>query len=79
CRPCEGTFYAFPNIDDALNQLNYKNDMEFCEKLLEKQGVALVPGVAFGSPGHIRLSFAASLPTLKKALDRIETFINKIN
>ncbi len=79
CRPCEGTFYAFPNIDDALNRLHFKDDMEFCEKLLEKQGVAIVPGVAFGSPGHIRLSFAASLPTLKKAIDRIENFINKIN
>ncbi len=79
CRPCEGTFYAFPNIEDALCHLQLKDDIEFCEKLLEHQGVAIVPGVAFGSPGHVRLSFAASFPTLKKALDRIQNFINEIN
>jgi aspartate aminotransferase len=76
CRPCEGTFYAFPNIEETLSLLGFKNDAEFCEKLLEKQGVAIVPGTAFGSPGHIRLSFAASLTTLKTALDRIEDFIS---
>ena len=76
CRPCEGTFYAFPSIETSLSLLGLKDDVEFCEKLLEQQGVAIVPGTAFGSPGHIRLSFAASLTTLKTALDRIESFIN---
>ena len=49
--------------------------MELSEYLIEKAGVALVPGTAFGSPGYIRLSFATSLDVLKDALDRIEKII----
>jgi aspartate aminotransferase len=39
--------------------------------LLNEAGVAVVPGSGFGAPGHMRLSFACSLPTLEKALDRM--------
>jgi aspartate aminotransferase len=43
--------------------------------LLDKAGIALVPGAAFGAPGCIRLSFATDLDTLKEAMDRLESFI----
>ena len=78
CRPCEGTFYAFPNIEQAIRLVGVENDIDFCEQLLEEQNVALVPGSAFGAPGHLRLSFAASRETLEIALNRMESFINKI-
>jgi aspartate aminotransferase len=48
-----------------------RDDAEFAEMLLNEAGVAVVPGSGFGAPGHMRLSFACSLQTLEKALDRM--------
>ena len=47
------------------------DDNVFAEFLLEKAGVAGVPGSGFGAPGHIRFSFAVSMQTLEKALERM--------
>ena len=76
CPPCQGTFYAFPNIAGAIQSVDATDDVVFCERLLEEQNVALVPGSAFGAPGHLRLSFAASRETLEEALNRISDFIS---
>jgi len=76
CSPCQGTFYAFPNIAAAIQSVDAADDVVFCERLLEEQNVALVPGSAFGAPGHLRLSFAASRETLEEALNRISDFIS---
>ena len=76
CRPCEGTFYAFPNIDKTIESIGAKDDIDFCSKLLEEKDLALVPGSAFGAPGHLRLSFAANQEILEVALNRISEFIN---
>jgi aspartate aminotransferase len=54
-----------------MAQLGCRDDIEFTELLLNEAGVAVVPGSGFGAPGHMRLSFASSLPTLEKALERI--------
>lgn len=67
----DGTFYSFPDCREAIEKLGMKDDMEFTEYLLDKAGIAVVPGTAFGMPGHIRLSFATSMDNLKKALDRL--------
>lgn len=76
CLPSDGTFYAFPDVTGFIEKLDgVKDDMELSEYLIEKAGVALVPGTAFGSAGYIRLSFATSLDVLKDALDRIEKVI----
>jgi aspartate aminotransferase len=48
------------------------NDLEFSEYLIEKAGVALVPGSAFGCAGHIRISIATSMSNLENALIRIK-------
>jgi aspartate aminotransferase len=69
--PAAGTFYAWCDISDAMHRLGHVDDNEFAEFLLEKAGVAGVPGSGFGAPGHIRFSFAVSMSTLEKALDRI--------
>ncbi len=47
------------------------------EHILEKAGVALVPGSAFGAEGHLRLSYATSRDILDKALDRLEKLLGR--
>jgi aspartate aminotransferase len=77
CLPSDGTFYAFPDVSGFIEKIKGINDdMELSEYLIEKAGVALVPGTAFGSPGYIRISFATSIEVLKDALDRIEKVIS---
>lgn len=70
CQPAQGAFYVFAQVDEAMAALNLADDQAFAEHLLE-HGVATVPGSAFGAPGHIRLSFACDLQTLKTAVERI--------
>jgi aspartate aminotransferase len=67
----DGTFYSFPNVEKAMASLKLTTDVDFCNYLLD-HGVAVVPGSAFGTPGHIRLSFATSMENLKKAIERME-------
>jgi aspartate aminotransferase len=64
-----GAFYMLPNISKfGLNSSG------FCAKLLDEHKVAAVPGIAFGSDAHIRLSYACSMENIQKGLDRIEAF-----
>ena len=51
------------------------SSLEFCDRLLDSQQVAAVPGVAFGAEGHIRMSYATDLETITKGLDRIRQFV----
>jgi aspartate aminotransferase len=69
--PAAGTFYAFCDVSEAIKSRGFVDDNAFAEFLLERAGVAGVPGSGFGAPGHIRFSFAVSMQTLEKALDRI--------
>jgi aspartate aminotransferase len=71
CLPGAGTFYAFADVSRAMAALGCRDDGEFAELLLNDAGVAVVPGSGFGAPGHVRLSFACSMQTLEKAMDRI--------
>lgn len=72
CLPTDGTFYVFPRVQHAIERLpGVGNDLEFAEYLLEKVGVALVPGSAFGLAGHVRISIATSPGNLDQALERI--------
>jgi len=75
CLPGAGTFYAFADVTRAMAALGCRDDAEFTELLLNEAGVAVVPGSGFGAPGHMRLSFACSLATLEKALDRISRLL----
>jgi aspartate aminotransferase len=75
CAPAGGAFYAFPNVAAAIARKGLADDVELCLQLMERAGVALVPGSAFGAPGHLRMSFASSIETLGKALDRIERYV----
>ena len=75
CLQSDGTFYLFPNIEQAIAQKGLASDVEFAEQLLEAQGVAVVPGSAFGAPGHLRFSCAVSLEQIETAVQRISAFI----
>lgn len=72
----QGAFYLFVNIS-ALPQYG-ADSMAFCQALLKEQGVALVPGVAFGMEGFVRLSFACSLEQLKEGIGRISQFVKTL-
>ena len=77
CLPSDGAFYTFADCQQAISDLHRKgvinecSDIAFSEYLLEKAGVAVVPGSAFGCEGYIRLSYATSMENLKVALERI--------
>jgi aspartate aminotransferase len=73
CTESDGTFYSFPDFSEAIANLDgVHDDVELAEFLLQKAGVALVPGSAFGAPGYLRLSFAASRDVLETALGRLK-------
>lgn len=65
-----GAFYLFVNIKAISN-----DSMAFCKGLLEDQGVAVVPGLGFGSEGYFRFSFATDIQSIRKGIKRIETYV----
>ena len=72
CLPSQGAFYSFPDMREAIADLDgIDDDVELAEYLLNEAEVALVPGSAFGQPGYMRLSFATSMENLSEALKRI--------
>ena len=73
CSKPMGAFYAMSNI--ARFGLD---SISFAQRLLEEQNVATVPGIAFGAPDHIRLSYACGMDVLEKSLDRLGLFIESL-
>ncbi|MDH5532817.1 MAG: pyridoxal phosphate-dependent aminotransferase [Candidatus Pacebacteria bacterium] len=73
----QGAFYFFVNISNLLGD-RYKTSQDWCQELLSKENVAVVPGEAFMAPGYFRLSFAASLPELEEAMKRIRRFVQYV-
>jgi aspartate aminotransferase len=71
CLAGDGTFYVFPDFSGMQARLGCETDTDLAERLLEA-GVALVPGSAFGTPGHMRISFATSDENLQKAVERLK-------
>jgi aspartate aminotransferase len=65
-----GAFYLFVNIKEISN-----DSMQFCKELLEEQGVAVVPGVGFGSEGYFRFSFATDIDSIREGVKRIAAFV----
>ena len=71
----KGAFYAYPNISVAFQGGRVKNSLEFSEKLLAEAHIAVVPGEAFGTQEHVRISYATSMHELERGLDRLHRFI----
>ena len=72
----KGAFYAYPNISVAYQSGKVKNSLEFAGELLAKSFVAVVPGEAFGTNEHVRISYATSMTELERGLDRLHRFID---
>ncbi len=72
-----GAFYCFPRVRDTYAKLGVANSQEFCEVVLDKALVALVPGGAFGCDDNVRLSFANSMDHIDAGLDRLEKLLGK--
>ena len=73
CLPSQGTFYSFPDMSGLIASLaGINSDIELAEFLLERAGVALVPGSAFGAAGCMRLSYATSMENLAQSMARIK-------
>jgi aspartate aminotransferase len=68
----QGAFYLFVNIKDVSN-----DSIEFCKELLQSTGVAVVPGIGFGSEGYFRFSFATDMTTIREGIRRIEKFVQQ--
>jgi aspartate aminotransferase len=70
----QGAFYAYPNVSAAFRN-GIGNSLQFAEKLLAEEFVAVVPGEAFGTTDHVRISYATSMAELERGLDRLHKFI----
>jgi aspartate aminotransferase len=66
----QGAFYIYVNHKKIMEE-----SMTFALKLLEEKGVAVVPGIGFGSEGYFRFSFATDLDTIKEGIKRIKDFV----
>jgi len=77
CAEPRGAFYAYPNISSVLNGGSLRTSLDFARALLERAHVAAVPGEAFGTRDHIRISYAASMRELERGLDRIHRFVHE--
>jgi aspartate aminotransferase len=78
CVEPRGAFYAYPNLSGVLRADGIATPMQFAELLLQKAHVAVVPGEAFGTEAHVRISYAASLEQLDKGMTRMETLIREL-
>ncbi|HFC03810.1 MAG TPA: pyridoxal phosphate-dependent aminotransferase, partial [Nitratifractor salsuginis] len=54
------------------------DSMNFCQELLKRYGVAVVPGIGFGSEGYFRFSYAADIVTIREGIRRIEKFVREL-
>lgn len=83
CRVPEGAFYAFPSVKGLIGKkadgVVLADDVAVCTYLLEKAGVALVPGTAFGAPGFLRMSYATSVEIIREGLRRIREAIEALD
>lgn len=84
CLVPEGAFYVFPSCEKLFGLKTaagkeISNDEEFAAELLDAEAVAVVHGAAYGSPGHFRISYAASTEQLEEACKRIQRFCNSLS
>jgi aspartate aminotransferase len=77
CNEPQGAFYVYPNVSVAIGKSGIANTLQFSERLLAEAHVAVVPGEAFGTDRHIRISYATSVHELVRGLDRIHQFVVK--
>ncbi|MEM9989412.1 MAG: aminotransferase class I/II-fold pyridoxal phosphate-dependent enzyme, partial [Pseudomonadota bacterium] len=74
CLTPQGAFYVYPSCVDLIGKGGITNDVDFAERLLESEAVAVVPGAAFGLSPYFRISYATDDATLEEACARIARF-----
>lgn len=84
CRVPEGAFYLYPSVAGCIGKKTpggkvIETDTDFASALLEAEGVAVVPGTAFGLSPYFRLSYATSTEALEKACERIKRFCESLS
>ena len=77
CAEPRGAFYAYPNLSVVFGKSGIENTLQLAERLLADAHVAVVPGEAFGTTKHIRLSYATSMHELERGIERIHQFVVK--
>jgi aspartate aminotransferase len=77
CNLPHGAFYVYPTIGVALGKNGIADTLAFSERLLQESHVAVVPGEAFGTDAHVRISYATSMHELERGLDRLHQFMVK--
>jgi aspartate aminotransferase len=77
CAEPRGAFYAYPNVGVVLGKNGIADTLQLAERLLAEAHVAVVPGEAFGTDRHVRITYAASMHELERGIDRIRQFIVK--
>jgi aspartate/methionine/tyrosine aminotransferase len=79
CLLPKGAFYVFPNFKEVIRRGKFASTKAFADQLLQDAGVAALSGTSFGAygEGYLRLSYANSIPNLKKAVERIGDFAAK--
>jgi aspartate aminotransferase len=77
CQEPRGAFYAYPNLKVVIGKNGIRDSVDLCERLLGESHVAVVPGEAFGTEHHIRLSYATSMHELERGIERIHQFVIK--
>lgn len=74
----QGAFYAYPNVSTAFDGKRVKNSLDFSAALLAEEKVAVVPGEAFGTADHVRISYATSMHELERGLERMHKFVDRL-
>jgi aspartate aminotransferase len=78
CAAPEGAFYAYPNFGKVIETAGLQDATALARQLLEEVHVAVVPGPAFGTRDHVRISYATSQERIDEGLRRIAAFISKL-
>lgn len=78
CSETDGAFYLFPEVRSFFGRGSVRDSQTFANYLLDEARVAVVPGSAFGSDDHVRISYATSMERLQEGVRRIETALNKL-
>jgi len=78
CADPDGAFYVFPEVKAFYGKAGIRDSQSFADYLLDEARVAVVPGAAFGSDDHVRISYAASMERIREGVKRIEAAVRKL-
>jgi aspartate aminotransferase len=78
CSDPDGAFYIFPEVKSVFGKGKVRDSNSFAQYLLDEARVAVVPGAAFGSDDHVRISYATSMDRLHEGVRRIEAALRKL-